>query len=401
MSGPVTVMHVITRLDRGGSAQNTLLTALGQDRARYVPVVVAGLAGQWDQQGGNQATEDNRRRLEAAGIRCLILPTLTREVNPRKDVTTLRRLYRLFRDERPGLVHTHTSKAGALGRVAAWLAGVKTVVHTPHGHVYYGHFDPVESWVFYCVERALASRTTHMIALTEAERDEHLQRGVGRSDRFAVIPSGIDLERFRLVAERRDRHGRTAIPGLSLPSDAVVVGSVGWLTDVKGHGTLIEAVAKLAPTHLSVHLVIVGSGDRLSDYRARAARLGIADRVHFLGERRDVPDCLAGMDIFVLPSLNEGMGRALIEAMAAGLPVVASRVGGVPAVLEDGRSGRLVPPGDADALAAAIGALLAKPEDAMALARAGSARIGERFGAGAMVRAIESVYDHALKDGHG
>ncbi|MEW6544192.1 MAG: glycosyltransferase family 4 protein [Nitrospirota bacterium] len=388
------VVHVITRLDRGGSAQNALLTVLGHDRSRFVPMVVAGMPGRWDDQGGDEATEENRRRLERAGVRCLVLPTLTREINPRKDFTALLRLVALFRAERPAIVHTHTSKAGVLGRLAARLARVPAVVHTPHGHVFYGHFGPVPSWAFLQIERVLARTTTWLIALTEAEREEHLALKVGRPDRFAVIPSGIDLERFRQVAGVAGRRP----PGFDCPPDAIVVGSVGWLTPVKGHRVLIEALARLKPAHPTLCLVIVGSGILRAELSALAARLGLRESVRFLGERGDVPDCLAGMDIFVLPSLNEGMGRALIEAMAARRPVVASRVGGVPAVVESRRTGLLVPPNDPEALAAAIGELLRRPDWAKELATAGCESVGERFGTGAMVRAVEAVYEKALED---
>nr|MBI3612485.1 glycosyltransferase family 4 protein [Nitrospirota bacterium] len=385
-------MHCIARLDQGGSAQNTVLTALGHDRARFEPLVVAGHAGRWDAQGGDRATEANCRRLTEAGIRWVLLPTLTREINPLKDLATLWRLVALFRLERPAIVHTHTSKAGVLGRLAAWLADVPVVVHTPHGHVFYGHFGRAASRLFLWIERALARGTTGLIALTEAERDEHLVLGVGRAEQFSVVPSGIDLSRFRDVAGE----GRRARPSwFGCPPEAIVIGSVGWLTEVKGHRFLIEAFAKLKPAHPSLHLVIVGSGGLRDAYLALADRLGVHGSVHLLGDRQDVPDCLAGMDLFVLPSLNEGMGRALIEAMAAGLPVVASRVGGVPAIVEERRTGLLVPAGDAGALASAVEELMQKPEWARELGVAASRSIGERFGAEAMVRAIESVYDKA------
>lgn len=391
---PRKVIHVITRLDWGGSAQNTLLTALGQDRTKFEPVVVAGRAGRWDAQGGDRATEANGRRLAQAGLRWVLLPSLTREIHPLKDLATLGRLVSLFRRERPAIVHTHTSKAGALGRLAAWLADVKVVVHTPHGHVFYGHFGRLASRLFLWVERGLARRTTALIALTEAERDEHLARRVGRAEQFSVVPSGIDLNRFRAAAGKR----RVRPPGFDCPADALVIGSVGWLTEVKGHRYLIEAFARLKPVHPNLHLVIVGSGGLREAYLALADRAGGAEALHLLGERQDVPDCLAGMDLFVLPSLNEGMGRVLIEAMAAGLPVVASRVGGVPAIVEDRRTGLLVPAGDAVALASALEELVQNPVWAQALGAAASRSIDERFGADAMVRAIESVYDRALAD---
>lgn len=391
---PCKVVHIITRLDRGGSAQNTLLTVLGQDRSRFEPVVIAGRAGRWDDQGGDQATEENRRRLEAAGVRRHFIPALTREVHPVKDVIALIRLIGLLRREQPAIVHTHTSKAGVLGRLAAWLAGVPVVVHTPHGHVFYGHFGRPVSWAFLQIERMLAKGTTRLIALTEAEREEHLARGVGRADRFSAIPSGIDLERFRRMAGMAGRRPQ----GITCPPDALVVGSVGWLTEVKGHRFLIEAFAGLKSDHPRLRLVIVGSGGLRDELAVLAARLGVGDSVQLPGERHDVPDCLAAMDIFVLPSLNEGMGRALIEAMAAGRPVIASRVGGVPAIVEDRRTGLLVPPGDPAALVAAIDELLRRPDWAKELGEAAGKSIGERFGVPAMVRAVEALYEEALRE---
>ncbi len=393
-SKPYKVIHMITRLDSGGSAQNTLLTALGHDRSRFDPLVVAGETGRWDDQGGAKATEENRVRLREAGVRCHVLPTLTREVNPTKDLRTLWWLLMFLRRERPVIVHTHTSKAGVLGRLAARLTGTPVVVHTPHGHVYYGHFGRFVSWLVLQSERLLARWTSQMIALTESERDEHLSCGVGRADRFAVVPSGIDLERFRRVAG-----GIGCRPeGFNCPLDAVVVGSVGWLTPVKGHRFLVEAVARLKPSQPRLHTVIVASGGLRAELERLACDRGVKDSVLFLGERKDVPHCLAAMDIFVLPSLNEGMGRALIEAMAAGRPVIATRVGGVPAIVEDRRTGLLVPPGDAAALAAAIDELLRRPEWAKELGTAAQQSIGERFGIRAMVQAVDAVYEAALSE---
>jgi glycosyltransferase involved in cell wall biosynthesis len=390
---PHKVVHLITRLDWGGSAQNTLLTAIGHDRSRFEPIVIAGLAETDNVQGGRSATAGNVARLEQAGVRWQVFPMLTRSINPFRDLIALRQLVAWFRLERPDIVHTHTSKAGALGRLAAWIAHVPVVVHTPHGHVFYGHFGRLASWLFLQIERLLAKRTTWMIALTEAERDEHLARGVGRADRFAVVPSGIDLAWFRTAGGKARR--RPA--GFNCPPDAIVVGSVGWLTPVKGHRVLLEAAAMLRGEWPRLHLVIVGGGSLQDDLERLAQRRGLAKTVRFLGARTDVLDCLAGMDIYVQPSLNEGMGRALIEAMAAGRPVVASRVGGIPTVVQDRETGLLVPPNDPAALARALDELLRKPDWARELGVAAQAGIGERFSQDAMVRAIESVYEQANK----
>ncbi len=385
------VIHVITRLDNGGSAQNTLLTAIRHDRPRFEPLVVVGDAGPWNDQGGRQATEANCRKLEKAGVRWTMIPSLGRTIQPLRDVSTFWSLVRLFRRERPHVVHTHTSKAGVLGRLAAWFARVPVVVHTPHGHVFYGHFGRLASWLFLQVERLLAPMSTKLIALTEAERDEHLARAVGTSRQFAVVPSGIELSRFRNVEKRRPSW-------FACSDEATVIGSVGWFTPVKGHAYLIEAFAKVRARVRNVFLVLVGNGRELENLMALSKRLELEQAIRFITDCQDVAQCLAGMDLYVQPSLNEGMGRALIEAMAAGLPVIATSVGGIPAVVEDRRNGLLVPPGDVQALAAALFALLDSPELARTLAAAAGRTVGERFGAGAMVEAIEAHYDQALRE---
>ena len=389
---PRTVIHVITRLDYGGSAQNTMLTALGHDRERFIPLVVMGVPGRWDAQGGQGATEENVRLLEKEGIRSVLIPTLGRSISPLDDMRTLWMLIRIFRRERPAVVHTHTSKAGVLGRIAAWIAKVPAVVHTPHGHVFYGHFGPFRSWLFLQIERVLSAITHRLIALTEAERQDHLDRSVGKADRFAVVPSGIDRERFG----RARIQGKQQPDWFGCPLDALIVGSVGWLTDIKGHEYLIAAVAKLKQDFPALHLVIIGSGDRHDALLQQAELCGLRDAVHLLGHRDDVEACLAGMDLFVLPSLNEGMGRALIEAMAAGLPVIASRVGGIPAVISHERTGLLVPPGDAGALAEALRRFLDRPEWATQLGIAASHSVDSRYGSVSMVHAIESIFAEAL-----
>ncbi len=386
------VIHVITRLDYGGSAKNTMLTILGHDRGKFEPLVIAGYPGCWDAQGGQTATEENCRQLENAAIRWMLLPSLTREVHPIKDMQALWQLIRLFQQEKPALVHTHTSKAGVLGRVAAWCARVPVIVHTPHGHVFYGHFGPFRSWLFLQIERVLSVITHRLIALTEAERQDHLDRSVGKADQFAVVPSGIDRERFG----RARVQGKQQPDWFGCPADARVVGSVGWLTDIKGHEYLIAAVAKLKQAFPSLHLVIIGSGDRHGALLQQAELAGLRDAVHLLGHRDDVEVCLAGMDLFALPSLNEGMGRALIEAMAAGLPVIASRVGGIPAVISHERTGLLVPPGNADALAKALRRYLDRPEWATQLGMAASRSVDSRYGSISMVHAIESIFAEAL-----
>ncbi|MEQ1796106.1 MAG: glycosyltransferase family 4 protein [Nitrospira sp.] len=390
---PRRVIHIITRLDHGGSAENTMLTVLGHDRTQYEPVVIAGHPGSWDAQGGMAATEEQCRRLDKEQIAYVLVPSLVRPVSPWKDLCALWALAGILRAKRPAIVHTHTSKAGVLGRVAAWLAGVPVVVHTPHGHVFYGHFGELKSRIFLQVERMLCRVTTALVALTAAERDDHLERGVGCAERFAVIPSGIDVERFR----RARVEGRRIPSGFNCPSDATIVGSIGWLTDIKGHRVLVEALSYLRDEYPKLQVVIVGSGGQQDALLAQADSLGLGDRIHLVGHRDDIEQCLAGMDCFVFPSLNEGMGRALIEAMAAGLPVVASRVGGIPAIVRHEENGLLVPAGDGRALSEALRRILNDRSWGDRLGQSASRTIGGEFGVRAMVDAVESVYQGALQ----
>lgn len=388
-----TVIHIITRLDHGGSAQNTMLTVLGHDRTQYEPVVIAGHPGSWNAQGGMAATEEQCRRLEKERISYVILPSLVRPISPWQDLCALWTLTGILRTKRPAIVHTHTSKAGVVGRVAAWLARVPVIVHTPHGHVFYGHFGPLKSRIFVQIERILCRVTNTLVALTNAERDDHLDRAVGRADRFAVIPSGIDVERFR----RARTGGRQVHPGFDCPAAATIIGSIGWLTDIKGHRVLVEALDYLKDEFPHLHVVIVGSGGQHDALLTQADSSGLRDRIHLVGHRDDIERCLAGMDCFVFPSLNEGMGRALIEAMAAGLPVVASRVGGIPAIVRHEENGLLVAAGDSRALSAALRRILTDSQLAERLGRNASCSIGNEFGVKAMVEAVESVYRRAVQ----
>ncbi len=362
---------------------------------RYCPIVFMGETGRWATQGGADATIDNQTILDHAGVTWRRIPMLTREVHPVKDFLALQQLVRLFRQFRPSIVHTHTSKAGVLGRIAAMLTGVPVIIHTPHGHVFYGHFGPLTSWVFLSTERWLAKWTTRLIGLTESERLEHLERGVGTAEAFDVAPSGIDLEPFRSwVGVRGHRPS-----GFSCQPDALVVGSVGWLTSVKGHKILLEAVGRLRTRFPQLHILMVGRGELEGELRALGHHLGLEGTLTFLGERQDVPECLAAMDIFVLPSLNEGMGRALIEAMAAGRPVIASEVGGIPAVVRHRETGVLVRPGNIEDLEHALLEYIQRPDWRKEIGARASESIGERFSTAYMVGAIESTYETALRGG--
>ena len=379
------VLHVITRLDPGGSAENTLLTVAGSDAGAYESALAHGPTV-----GQPSPTEERARN---AGVTIVEIAHLVRPVRPLKDLMALASLWRLMRRGRFHIVHTHTSKGGLLGRIAAALAGVPVVIHTPHGHVFYGYFGRVVSRVFIWLERWTAQFTDCIVALTAADRDDHLLFGVGSPADFEVIHSGVEFPRALDTEMCRRRVRRE----LDLEEGSLVVGTLGRLTAVKGQDDLLRAFATLLHAHQSARLLLVGEGEEEGNLRRLAADLGVAEKVEFCGWKSDVFAALSAMDLFALPSLNEGMGKALVEAMYVGLPVVATRVGGVPELVEEGVHGLLVPAGDPVRLAAALEDLASDPEKRHRFGSAGARRAAS-YSTAHMLQKISSMYERLMCD---
>lgn len=373
------ILHLITRLDRGGSTTHTLLTVAGLP-APFRSCLIYG-----------RTRDFPPLALELQGkVEMVEVTQLVRNPSPAKDLVALFKIYRLIRRGRFDLVHTHTSKAGILGRIAARLAGVPRIVHTPHGHCFTGDYaGKILTALFIRLERWAATFTDRIIGLTDLEIRDHLERGIGSAGQFVSIPSGIEVEAFEKAA---DEAGAVKT-SLGLPPSARVIGSVGRIEPVKGHRYLLQAFGDLAPRFPDLYLALVGEGELLPELRSHARRSGLSDRVLFLGWRDDVSVLLHAFDLFVFPSLNEGMGRALVEAMAAGLPIVASRAGGIPEVL--GKAGLLVEPRSAATLAAGIEKLLLDPALRACLGKAARER-AHRYSVEAMLHQIEALYRELL-----
>ncbi len=379
------ILHLITRLDRGGSATNTLLTVGGLP-SPFGQSLIYGRTAEFP-----QLARELQRKVEMAEV-----PQLVRSPSPIKDLVAFLKIYGLLRRERFDLVHTHTSKAGILGRVAARLAGVPHIVHTPHGQAFNGYAGRLMTSLFVLLERWAATFTDRIIGLTDQEIRDNLERRIGDPEQFVNIPSGIDLERF----ETSEREAAEVKASLGLLPSARLIGSVGRLEPVKGHEYLLDAFATLAPRFPDLYLALVGDGGLLPELRSRAENAGLTDRVLFLGWREDVPALLHAFDLFVFPSLSEGMGRALVEAMAAGLPVVATKAASIPEVLAEGEAGYLVEPASAASLAAGIETLLLDPELQSRLAKAGRER-ARNYSVEAMLQKIGDVYQDVLGNKNG
>lgn len=384
----IRVIHVITRFDKGGSAENTCLTAMGLDPNLYDVQLVIGPSDESAMGPEERAcVEENLARLRARGVKILTLAELVRRISPAKDLTALFALWRLFCRERPRIVHTHTSKAGIVGRWAAWLAGVPVILHTPHGHVFWGYFGPAKTRFFILLEKLSALVTDRLVMLTEQERRDHLRAGIAPAETFVTIHSGVDLAPFTAAKDARDEARRR----LGIPEGAFAVGTVGRLTAIKGPGVLMEAARTVIERRPQSVFVFLGAGEMLEALRAQAAALGIEAHIRFPGWRPDVARMMSALDCFAFPSINEGMGKALVEAMALEKPVVASRVGGIIDLVDDGVNGFLVPPADPPALADRILFLLENPETARRMA-ARAAGTAAAYSAAAMVLRIESLY---------
>lgn len=379
MTDPVRVVHVVTRMNIGGPARH-LITLLPLLRERgFEPLLVHGMA------------DPDEGELLPDGERVSRLPALRRPIDPLADLRALRELRRIVTRLRPRVVHTHMAKAGALGRLAAHRARVPVVVHTFHGHVLDGYFPWPVARAFLAAERSLARRTTALVAVSNAVRDELLALGIGREEQWHVVPVSLELDGLLGTPPSRAKARRS----LGLPSGGKAVGVVGRLVPIKDHETFFRAAARLLRERDDVTFVVAGDGEHRRALEARAREL-LGDRVRFLGWVHDLAGLYAALDVVVLTSRNEGTPVSLVEAGAAGRPVVASRVGGVPEVVADGKTGILVPPADPAATAAAVRRLLDDPALARAMGEAARASLPSRFSADRLVDDLAALYDRLL-----
>jgi glycosyltransferase involved in cell wall biosynthesis len=377
----------------GGSAQNTLLTCLGLNKAKYEVILVHGFS--LESRMTDLENNSVKKHIEEAkhnGLKLVAIPSLVRKIDPVRDITTFFSLWKLMLHEKPTIVHTHTSKAGILGRLAAKLTGVPFIVHTTHGHVFYGHFGPLATKFFLVIERVFASFTKRMIALTDGEKNDYLKFDICKKDKIVTIHSGVDLERFFKAKIKKEEKKKT----LGVNPNHPVVGTVGWLLPIKGPKPLLNAMKRIWQDHTDVELVFVGKGELEESLKEDAMNMGVSDKVKFLGWRDDVHEIIPIFDVFVLPSLNEGMGRVLVEAMASGRPIVASRTGGIPDLVIHGQTGLLVSPEDESGLADAIHKMLKDPEKAKIMGQRGKAH-SKRFSVESMVAKIDALYTDLIK----
>ena len=385
-SGPVQprVLRVITRLNVGGPATHVLVADRGLRERGWETLLVYGVV------------EPDEMEVPLGGVDLPMkqLSTLVRPISPVSDARALASLARIIRAYRPHVIHTHLSKAGLLGRGAAMFSSRAVRIHTFHGNVFEGYFGSRTSGMIQRTERFLGARTDRIVAISDRQHEELLKYRVAPDARIRVVPLGLDLGRF----EGHDRAGARARLGIDDATVAVV--AIGRLVPIKRIDRLIRAFSAAVAGAPEIRLYLVGDGSERSSLEELAASLGVADRVAFAGWSSDTPTWYAAADVVALTSDREGTPLALIEAAAAGRPVIASDVGGVADIVVDGETGLVFPPDDEDALAAALVRLARDPVLRLRLGSAAPTH-ARSYSAERLVDDLDSLYRQALLDRRG
>jgi glycosyltransferase involved in cell wall biosynthesis len=378
----IKVAHIITRLDFGGAQGNTLYTAAHLDPARFDARIFAGRGGDLD------GTADTSRVTFAA--------SMVREISPARDAAAFFELKRLLSDWRPDVVHTHSSKAGILGRLAAAAAGVPAVVHTFHGFGFHPRQGFLKRNFYVALEKFCAGFSGALVFVSRANMRTARELGIGDPARYHLIRSGVKLSGYPAAADRA-----AVRASLGFPAGAQVVLSIGNAKPQKNPRHFIEAAARLAPAFPAARFVFVGGGEQLGAFRAEAEARGLAGKCVFTGWREDSAALLAASDVFALTSYWEGLPRSLVEALKSGVPAVCYRTDGVADILADGVNGYAPEPGDLDGFCAALSRLLADAALRAKLAAGAAATDLSSFDIDLMVRQQEELYAALLRNkGH-
>lgn len=410
------VVRVIARLNVGGPAKHVVWLTKGLQSAECESLLVAGTVPPGEDDMGYFATE--------LGVAPIFVPEMSREISA-KDALTIWKLYKLFRRERPDIVHTHTAKAGTVGRVAGlfyrWLTPNALLgrpracrfVHTYHGHIFHSYYGPLKTRIFLLIERALAKLITdRLVVLSEQQRREiNEEFGVGRAEQFSVIPLGLDTSVFANWTER----GRSFREELGIEPGDILVGIVGRLTEIKNHELFLRAAAlfkenfsEVSPGE-RVRFIVVGDGALRNTLERQAASLGLTEDVIFTGSRRDLENVYPALDIVALTSRNEGTPLTLLEAMANARPVISTAVGGVVDVLGERipresnepfaicQRGISVSPADASAFAVGLAKLVADTTLRRETAERGLQFVVNNYSIERLTKDIKRLYLDLLK----
>ena len=386
---PIRVLRVIARLNVGGPSLHVSYLSEGLAERGYRTTLAAGTISKGE---GSMAFIAEERGIEIESIR-----GLQRDVAPLKDIAAVKCLRDIIRRDRPHILHTHTAKAGTVGRTAARLSGdarPPVVVHTFHGHMLKGEFDPVRTRAFRAIERNLARSTDALVAVSPEVRDELVEVGVAPASKFAVVRLGIELsERMAGASD-----GASIRASLGIPADRFCVGWVARMSAVKQPEDVLRTIRELRNRGVDAALIMIGDGPERATLEARARELDLVEGIHFVGFQNDVGPWFHAFDVLLLTSRSEGTPVSAIETLASGRPVVATDVGGTRDVVHDGVSGFLVPFGDVSAGADRLERLARDPALRARMGAAGQTVALSSYGVPRLVDDIDRLYRALLTE---
>lgn len=383
------IMHISTRLILGGSQENTVLSCEGQAaRGHAVSLVFGPIYGP----EGSLLERVERH----GGIETIETPNLVRELAPWRDWRCLRDLRALIHDWKPDVVHTHSSKAGILGRFAAWKERVPAVIHTVHGPPFHRYEKAWRNVLYIAAERAAAKRCHAIVCVAEAMRDQFLERSIGRAEQYEIVYSGMEVEPFLDPGVTRSEMRAE----LGLKDDDLVLGTIARLAELKGHDDLLDALRPVLAARGNLKLLWVGDGWWRERLEARIREMKLSDRIVLTGlvPLEMIPRYLRAMDMLAHPSYREGLPRTVTQALLSGVPAIAYDVDGTREICLDRITGRLIQPGDIEGLRDAVLWMIDHPDDRREMGERGRAMCREKFAAATMVGDLERVYAACLEE---
>ena len=387
IAGDMKIVHIITRLIIGGAQENTLLSCEGQHDLGHEVTLITG-----PPLGPEGSLLD---RAKAYGYRVEVLDAMRRSILPGKDFRILRELTERLRQIKPDIVHTHSSKAGILGRRAAWRAGVPVIIHTIHGLAFTASTWGIVNHAYKIAERRAAKWSTKIVCVADAMRDQSLAEKIGRPGQYVTVYSGMDTRPFLNPPVPRDQIRRQ----LGLTNEHVVVGTIARLFDLKGHDDLLDIAPALCSQFPQLRFLWVGDGLLRQSFENRMGQMGLRDRFILTGlvPPAEVPQYAAAMDILAHPSRREGLARALPQGSLVGIPTITYDIDGAKEGTLHDLTGFVLPPFDKMKLSDAIGMLIQDPARRREMGSVGREFAIKRFDAKVMVDALEKVYRDALQ----
>lgn len=383
-SHPIRVLHIITRLIRGGADENTIYTVEGLDPQKFnVDIIVGG-----------QSEQSQIDLLEIST--CITYPSLVREISPIKDARTLIKLCKLIKKEKYHIVHTHTAKAGMLGRFAAKLCGVPVIIHTLHGSTFHPNLHTFINFIYRALERWAAQYTDKIISVGDDLTSRYLNAQVGHKQQYILIRSGFELARFHLSKNEIQARRRLVRDELNISDSDTVIGSIGRLEPRKGHVYLLDAVFDLLQKRNHLKVILAGEGSSSRKLQKLCKKMGIEDHVIFAGYREDVEDVISASDIIALTSLWEGLPRVMVQSASLGKPLISFETEGARELIKNELNGFVVPLKDVDQLSDKLFFLLKEPARAKKMGEEGRKFVTNDWDKNIMVQQIEAVYQKLL-----